>query len=58
MYEPIITAGELEALKRLPPHVPGKVITLTLDQLSDYLAMNGLKVTSMAGDMMLVQADE
>ena len=36
-------AEELEEVKRLPRHVPGKVIVLTLDQLPDYLAINGLQ---------------
>ena len=53
-------AEELEEVKRLPRHVPGKVIKITLDQLPDYLAINGLQPDGMTalGVMLVKKAEQ
>ena len=38
----LITYEELQALKELPKHEPGKPIMIPLNKLPDYLAVNGL----------------
>lgn len=59
MITPIITAEELEALKKLPRHVPGKIIDLRLDELLDYLAVNNLQPDGMtAGGVLVVKRAE
>lgn len=59
MITPIITAEELEALKKMPRHVPGKIIDLRLDELPDYLDLNNLRPDGMtAGGVLVVKQAE
>jgi hypothetical protein len=54
----IPTREELERIKQLPKHIPGKFIDVTLDQLPDYLAVNGLKPDGMsAGGVLQVKRE-
>lgn len=55
----IPTREELERLKDLPKHTPGKFIDVTLEQLPDYLATNGLVPDGMsAGGVLQVKKEQ
>jgi hypothetical protein len=54
----IPTLAELEAIRDLPKHIPGKFITVTLAQLPDYLAVNNLLPDGMsAGGVLQVKKE-
>lgn len=54
----LITYNELQALKELPKHEPGQPITISLDKLPDYLAVNGLVPNGMtAAGVLLVKKE-
>jgi hypothetical protein len=56
---PIPAHAELEAIKDLPVHIPGKFIDVTLAQLPDYLAVNGLIPDGMsAGGVLQVKKEQ
>jgi hypothetical protein len=53
------TLEEFEEIKRLPVHIPGRIITLSLAQLPLYLEVNNLKPAGVsATGAMLVKQDE
>lgn len=55
----IPTRTELERMKQLPKHVPGKFITVHIDDLPDYLAVNGLLPDGMsAGGVLQVKREQ
>ncbi|HEY6019865.1 MAG TPA: hypothetical protein VIY48_08145 [Candidatus Paceibacterota bacterium] len=51
---PFIDFTELESIRDLPPHIPGKVSDISLDDLPVYLAMHGLAPVSMSAEGVLI----
>ena len=50
---------ELEQVKALPEHIPGRLITVSLDRLPLYLEVNGLKPNGLsATGALLVKKDD
>lgn len=52
------TRDELEEIKRLSKHVPGKVVTISLDNLPAYLAMHRLVPNGMTETGVLLVTPE
>lgn len=51
-------AEELEKVRRMPPHVPGVVNVISLDDLPEYLLIHGLKMTGVSAEGVLIVEKE
>jgi len=54
------TLPDFDAVRALPEHIPGRIITVPLDELPTYLAINGLVPDGLSatGALLVKKEDE